>query len=194
MLRLLPEAPAHVPARERLLDRCFGLGRHLKTCQMLRHGQQPAAGLAVSLLDGGRLIGTARFWPITAGSAGDALLLGPVAVMPARQGEGLGSMLVRHGVSAARRLGHGSVLLVGDASYYARFGFAASATQQLTLPGPVERERFLGLELTPGALLGARGAVTAGPLRPVADATDFDALALSLFTEHRSIPTHAIAR
>jgi predicted N-acetyltransferase YhbS len=57
--------------------------------------------------------------------------------------------------------GHGAVLLVGDAPYYTRFGFSAALTERLWLPGPYERERFLALELTAGALAGARGLVTA---------------------------------
>jgi predicted N-acetyltransferase YhbS len=53
------------------------------------------------------------------------------------------------------------VLLVGDEPFYRRFGFCRALTEQLRLPGPFERERFLGLELVPGALAGARGVVTA---------------------------------
>jgi predicted N-acetyltransferase YhbS len=60
--------------------------------------------------------------------------------------------------------GHRAVLLVGDAPYYARFGFERRLTLGLDMPGPVEADRFLGLELEPGALAGARGRVVAtGP-------------------------------
>ena len=59
----------------------------------------------------------------------------------------------------AAALGHGSILLVGDAPYYARFGFSAELTRKLKMPAPVLRKRFLGLELTPGALTGAAGKV-----------------------------------
>jgi predicted N-acetyltransferase YhbS len=183
MPRLVSEAPGHVPARELLLDRCFGPDRHLKTSEMLRRGRQPAAELAFSLLhggrlrpaadigrsarddtraDGGTLVGTLRLWHITAGSAGPALLLGPIAVEPKWQSEGWGARLMRHGLAEAERLGHAAVLLVGDAPYYGRFGFTQELTRRLVLPGPVERERFLGLELVPGALEDAHGAVTAG--------------------------------
>jgi predicted N-acetyltransferase YhbS len=162
MLRLQPEAASHVPARERLLDRCFGPLRHLKTSEMLRRGRQPASGLAFALLDGRRLIGTIRLWSITAGSAGPSLLLGPLAVAPERQGEGLGTLLMGYGLAEAGRHGHASVLLVGDSPYYARFGFRRDLTDGLMLPGPVERERFLGLELVSGALAGASGAVVPG--------------------------------
>ena len=195
MLRLLREAPGHVPARERLLDRCFGPGRHRKTCETLRRGRQPAAGLALSLLDGERLIGTLRFWHITAGSAGSALLLGPVAVAPERQGEGLGGLLVRRGLAEAAGRGHAAVLLVGDAPYYGRFGFCRDVTRHLVMPGPVELERFLGLELRPGVLRGACGPVSAGePPAIEVLSPEIENLLVTPLTEQRSIPTHASAR
>jgi predicted N-acetyltransferase YhbS len=161
MMRLLPEAPEYIPARERLLDRCFGPDRGRKTSEMLRSGRRPADGLAFALLDGVRLVGTLRLWHIEAGSAGPALLLGPIAVEPKWQSEGWGAELMRHGLAEAARRGHAAVLLVGDAPYYGRFGFRQALTERLTLPGPVERERFLGLELRPGALEDAHGAVIA---------------------------------
>lgn len=159
MLRLLPEAPEHVPAREELLDRCFGETRYRKTSEKLRRGRLPAPGLAFSLLDGARVVGTLRLWHIKAGSAGPALLLGPIAVEPARQGNGYGVALMQHSLAAARGLGHGIVILVGDAGYYEKFGFTRTAAQALDLPGPVDPQRFLGLELAPGALDGVAGTI-----------------------------------
>jgi predicted N-acetyltransferase YhbS len=66
---------------------------------------------------------------------------------------------VNHALTAAKARGHGAVILLGDASYYARFGFSALKTGELRLPGPFERERLLGLELRAGALDGARGMI-----------------------------------
>jgi predicted N-acetyltransferase YhbS len=68
---------------------------------------------------------------------------------------------VREALTRAAALGHGAVLLVGDAPYYERFGFSAEKTGSLYLPGRYERRRFLALELRPGALEGARGLVSA---------------------------------
>jgi predicted N-acetyltransferase YhbS len=70
-------------------------------------------------------------------------------------------MMMRRGLAQAQWLGHKAVILVGDEPYYRRFGFCTQAVARLTLPGPVERARFLGLELEPGALHGAEGLVTA---------------------------------
>jgi len=195
MLRSLPEAPEHVPAREELLDRCFGPTRYRKTSEKLRRGRLPAAGLAFSLLEGPRLVGTLRLWNIKAGSAGPALLLGPIAVEPEFQRAGWGAVLMRQGLAEAARLGHAAVLLVGDAPYYARFGFSQALTEGLVLPGPVERERFLGLELQPDALKGAHGRITATGARATnPGAAANTALSLPSQTEQSTITPHATAR
>ena len=57
---------------------------------------------------------------------------------------------MNHALAAAKARGHGAVILLGDAPYYARFGFSASKTGELSLPGPFERDRLLGLELRDG--------------------------------------------
>lgn len=192
MLRLLPEAPDHVAAREDLLDRCFGPARHLKTCEMLRRGRLPAEGLAFALFDNGGLIGTLRFWHVNAGSAGSALLLGPIAVAPERQGESIGTLLVRTGLAEAERRGHASVLLVGNAPYYSRFGFRQALTENLAMPGPVEAERFLAMELVPGALANAAGPVVAtGPCEAVVHTGVFAALQAGAVSNHMPVAVHA---
>jgi predicted N-acetyltransferase YhbS len=152
------ERAADVVAREALLDACFGEGRDLRTRQRLRDGRAPAEGLALSALRDGRLAGTLRLWHVGAGDV-PALVLGPLAVDPASRGLGVGAALVNHALAAASARGHGAVILLGDASYYARFGFSALKTGELRLPGPFERERLLGLELYEGALGGARGMI-----------------------------------
>ena len=77
-----------------------------------------------------------------------------------------------HALNMAKVLGHASVLLVGDEPYYSRFGFTRNLVADLHLPGPVERNRFLGLELVPEALDGAEGLVMAsGALAPIAGKT-----------------------
>lgn len=162
MVTIRNELPSDAAARDKLLDRAFGKQRLRKTSERLREGRLPAEGLAFTALSPtGRVIGTVRLWSIIAGSAGPALLLGPLAVDARHQGQGLGRKLMHHALSMARVMGHESVLLVGDAPYYGRFGFAGGHTRGLHLPGPVDRARFLGLELVPGALDGAEGLVMA---------------------------------
>jgi predicted N-acetyltransferase YhbS len=165
---IMAESRLDCAAREHLLDAAFGDARFEKTCERLRVGRLPAEGLAFSAKDMGKLVGTIRLWKIMAGGA-PALLLGPLAVAKSHEGLGLGSKLTRHALSQAAKLGHKAVILVGDAPYYKRFGFSRDLTTNLVLPGPVERERFLALELAAGALDGAMGLVIATGERAVAD-------------------------
>lgn len=156
---LAEETLADVAAREALLDDAFGPARFLKTCQRLRDGSAPAPGLALVATDSvGGLIGTLRLWPVLAGGRA-ALLLGPLAVAAQARSLGVGGALICESLARAADFGHRAVLLVGDAPYYTRFGFERRFTERLTMPGPVERARFLGLELVDGALLSVQGRV-----------------------------------
>ena len=152
------ERAADVLAREALLDASFGKNRHGRTCQRLREGRAPAEGLAFVAVRQGRVVGTVRLWHVTAGGV-PALVLGPLAVDSGCRNLGIGAALIRHALAAAKARGHGAVILLGDAPYYARFGFTAEKTAELSLPGPFERERLLGLELRERALDGAWGMI-----------------------------------
>ena len=158
--RLRDERPGDVAAREALLDASFGPARFAKTCERLREGRLPADGLSLVAVDGGRVVGTLRFWHVECGRA-PALMLGPLAVAASHRSAGLGGALIAHGLARAAKLGHGGIMLVGDAPYYARFGFAGAPVERLVLPGPVDAARFLGLELKAGGFAGARGRVAA---------------------------------
>ena len=171
MVTITSEVAADLAVRETLLDRAFGKReRRRKTSERLREGRLPAEGLAFAARNRrGRLIGTLRLWDITAGSAGPALLLGPLAVECAYQKRGIGAKLMQHALAEAKRLGHKAVLLVGDEPYYGRFGFARKSVEGLSLPGPVELERVLGRELQQGALDGAKGLIAGSGLMVTAD-------------------------
>lgn len=166
MLTIDIEAPGEAGAREALLDRVFGAARFAKASERLREGRLPV--LALSAREEGQLIGTVRLWAAEAESGARLLLLGPLAIAPVYQDRGVGARLMRSTLNRAAAAGHGAVVLVGDAPYYGRFGFTAELTRDLAMPGPVERDRFLGLELRPGALAGARGLLRpAGALAPL---------------------------
>jgi predicted N-acetyltransferase YhbS len=173
MIRIAPEGPDDGRAIEALLDRALGPNWRAKTVERLREGRLPAAGLSLVARDFSRdqteahgvLAGTVRLWPVAIGDDSSALLLGPLAVDGAHRNRGLGGRLVRAALARARRLGHGAVILVGDGPYYGRFGFRTDLLARVWLPGPVDRARFLGLELLPGALAGSSGVVRpAGPI------------------------------
>jgi len=154
-----PQGPQHAPEIDPLLDRTFGTDRMQRTVYRLREGIAPLADLAfVAVDDAGRLLASLRFWPIRIEDT-PAILLGPLAVEPKMQGQGVGRALVRHGLNAARLEGHRLCVVVGEPEYYAPYGFVPATPAGLVLPGPVQPERFQALELTAGALEGVRGLI-----------------------------------
>ena len=157
MYRLKVEQDADWWEVEALYDLCFAPGREALSSYRLRDGVPPVAGLSLIARDvDGILGGAIRFWPVHVGEH-DALLLGPVAVHPTRQGEGLGGLLIRESLLLAQPLGWTRVMLVGDEPYYRRFGF--SKLEDVVMPPPTNPERVLGQELEPAAWEGVSGHV-----------------------------------
>lgn len=146
-------------AVELLLDVSFGIDRRIKSSYRLREGNHPVPGLSMVIRDAELgLAGTISFWPLRIGPDGAAaLLLGPLAVHPERQNLGIGLALMRQGLARATAMGHRLVLLVGDEPYYGRAGFRKLPPGLIGMPGPVNADRFLYLELVPGALAGIAG-------------------------------------
>ena len=143
---------------EALYDLCFAPGREALSSYRLRDGVPPVADLSIIARDpDGILAGAVRFWPVDVGGA-PVLLLGPIAVHPTRQGEGLGALLIRDSLDRAARAGWARVMLVGDAPYYARMGFGKLV--DVTMPPPTNPDRVLGHALCPGAWAGVTGLVT----------------------------------
>jgi putative acetyltransferase len=83
--------------------------------------------------------------------------LAPMAVVPARQRSGVGTLLIRAGLDRCRTLGEQIVLVVGHPTYYPRFGFSHALTRALR--SPYDGEAFMALELAPGALVNVSGEV-----------------------------------
>lgn len=156
-VEIVPEHPEHAVLIDPLLDRTFGRNRRQRTTYRLRDGVPPIAALCfASVDDDGSFLGSLRFWPLFVGGR-DAILLGPLAVDPMLQGQGIGKAMVVHGLAAAAALGHEICVVVGPPAYYRPFGFINASAAGLIMPGPVEAARFQVTELRPGALKGLHG-------------------------------------
>ncbi|MBT3359938.1 MAG: N-acetyltransferase [Rhodospirillales bacterium] len=127
-------------AIEALLDTSFGVDRLGKTSYRFRQAVGPIAQLGMVAHHGARLVGIIAYWPVEIGEqAVPALLMGPLAVEPSLRGHGIGVTLIRRTLAKAARAGHRTVVLVGDADYYARFGFVAAASRAIRMPGEADR-------------------------------------------------------
>lgn len=155
-MELREENPSDWWEVEALYDLCFAPGREALSSYRLREGVAPVAALCMVLRDQGILAAAVRYWPVRVAGR-RVLLLGPIAVHPTRQGEGLGGHLIGESLRRARALGWARVLLVGDEPYYGRFGFRR--LQGVRMPPPTNPDRVLGVELTPGAWKGVTGDV-----------------------------------
>ena len=91
----------------------------------------------------------------------DAVALAPLAVLPAFQGRGIGSALVREGLEKCRQAGESIVVVVGHPAFYPRFGFSQALTARLE--SQYAGESFMALELQPSALASVSGAVVYAP-------------------------------
>ncbi|WP_108851473.1 GNAT family N-acetyltransferase [Albidovulum aquaemixtae] len=161
MYRLEEESEADWWEVEALYDLCFAPGRTALSSYRLRDGVAKVTELCLTLRDSdGILAAVIRYWPVLVGGR-KTLLLGPVAVHPTRQGEGLGALLIHESLAEAARLGWERVLLVGDEPYYRRFGF--SRRDSIEMPPPTNPDRVLGHALHPGAWDGVTGPVTRMP-------------------------------
>jgi putative acetyltransferase len=141
----------------------------------LAFGQPLEADLVDSIRDGGNAIisliaadedgavlGHILFSPVTllpAIPGVRGLGLGPMAVHPDRQRQGIGSMIVRAGLDRARTMGYDFLVLLGHPGYYPRFGFRVAEEAGIRCPYDAPPEAFMVLELTPGCLAGYRGTV-----------------------------------
>ena len=157
MYELKPETPQDLWEVEALYDLCFAPGREALSSYRLRDGVAPVTALSRVARDEGKILaGAIRYWPVQI-AGHKALLLGPVAVHPTRQGEGLGGALIRDSLARAEENGWSRVLLVGDAPYYEKFGF--SRLNGVIMPPPTNPARVLGLDAQSDAWRGITGKV-----------------------------------
>lgn len=162
MIILTAETAADRDEVEWLFDLAFAPGRAALSSYQLREGVAPVAELSMTARDAdGTLAGAIRYWPVLIGEGegAAALLLGPVAVHPTRQGEGIGALLMGETLSRACAAGWERVMLVGDEPYYSRFGFSREAARTLVFPEPTNPARVLAQALRPGAFDGVEGAI-----------------------------------
>lgn len=88
------------------------------------------------------------------------MTFGPISIAPDHQGQGYGTILLRHSMEAAEKMGAGALVITGDIGFYGRFGFVVASTQGIHYvaePRDAEVPYFLLCELTPGFLNGVTG-------------------------------------
>ena len=157
MATILPLSVVEPALIERLLDAAFGEERHSRTAYRIRDGMDWLPGLSFAALDeDDTLVATIQLWPIALtdpqGRAHPLLMVGPVAVMPGRQGEGFGKALMASALGAIDPAAPLPQMLIGDRDYYGQWGFSAENTGGWRCTGPYDAARLLVRAENPSVL------------------------------------------
>ncbi|WP_420477271.1 GNAT family N-acetyltransferase [Noviherbaspirillum sp. ST9] len=142
-IEIRSEAASDIADIEALTTNAFLHAPHTShTEQFIVNALRKAGQLAISLVatDGGAIVGHVAVSPVSISSgAGGWYGIGPVSVLPERQGKGIGSALVSRALDDLHMAGAAGCVVLGEPGYYARFGFRAEPA--LVLPG-VPQEYF----------------------------------------------------
>jgi putative acetyltransferase len=166
MIIIHPEEAEHAAGVHQVEEKAFNRTAEADLCASLRIRE--AVTLSLVAVEDGDVVGHVLFSPVTirgepvgenaAGEEFAAVGMGPVAVLPGRQGEGIGSRLIRAGLEEIRQQGHTTVVVLGDPHYYTRFGFEPASHYGIRFQDPnVPAEDFMVFELRRGALHGHKG-------------------------------------
>jgi putative acetyltransferase len=153
------EEPADVPAIHHVVASAFDTTFEADLVDALRRHARPIVSL-VAAVDGD-IVGHILFSPVTLSSHPELVLMGlaPMAVVPGRQRQGLGTALARQGIDACRRLDVAGLVVIGHPEYYPRFGFERASALGWRSEYDVPDDAFMALELKPGALRAKPGTI-----------------------------------
>jgi predicted N-acetyltransferase YhbS len=160
---LIPDSAEHAADVEALYNEVFGPGRFAKAAERLRETNTKIAEASFVAVDAEGFCGVVRLWPVNVEAGGQAAFLGPIAVATRRRGGGVAFSLMERSIGVCREKGYPAVILVGDESYYSRFGFRKAGAGRFTLPGPVDPNRILIRDLSPEAD-ALKGAISVPPV------------------------------
>ena len=119
---------------------------------------------AFAARDGAALVGGVLFTPLTLADPRRVMMLSPMAIAPARQGQGLGQALIRHALDTLRAQGTEIVVTYGDPAFYHRTGFQPVTTATIPAPRPLSMPQgWQAQSLTGAPLTPLRGPVTCDP-------------------------------
>jgi putative acetyltransferase len=165
LISIRPEKREDHTAVYRVNELAFGQPNEADLVDALREKAAAFISLVATVDD--NVVGHIFFSPVTVESeetAFSAMGLAPMAVLPAHQNQGVGSLLVREGLKECRRLDYDIVVVLGHPNYYPRFGFEPAGSKGLRCEYDVPDEVFMVTELKPNALLATRGLVKYHPV------------------------------
>lgn len=154
-LRIRPESSSDIPGINSLLKAAFNEDSESLLVQQLRVTSEFIDEFSWVLESPNQLLGYLLLSPIDIQhdqSTIASLALAPMAVLPERQRQGLGGLLVNHAIEKAQSAEWGSIIVLGHPEYYPKFGFEVASKWGVTCPFEVPDEVFMAIELAPGSL------------------------------------------
>ena len=169
-LTIRPETSSDYPGISEVNKLAFRQPAEGKLVEKLRKNPKFVSELSLVAEIEGKIVGHILFFPVKVKSvAGDeeyeeyeeyeTISLAPMAVHPEFQKQGIGGKLIKEGLEACRKLGYGSVIVLGHPEYYPKFGFEPASKWGIKDPFGAPGEAFMALELKEGALEGVSGVV-----------------------------------
>lgn len=158
-MKIRPETPADIEAIRALNELAFDSVEEADVVDALRARAEGFTSFVASEADD--VVGHLAFSPVSLDQDRTLglLALGPMCVLPSRQGEGVGARLIEHGLEHCAAIGCPAVVLVGHPTYYPRFGFEPASRFGLRCEFGVPDEVFMAREISHGALEGLAGTV-----------------------------------
>jgi putative acetyltransferase len=165
MIHIRLETPADIPHIRLVNERAFGQADEADIVDRLRRSDADMISLVAD--DGVGVVGHLLSTPAAVEAGGRevaGMALGPIAVLPDRQRQGIGSALITAAVEILRERGCPFVVLVGHPEYYPRFGFGRASEYQLTCQWPgVPDDAFMAVILDRNAMRSVSGTVRYRP-------------------------------
>jgi putative acetyltransferase len=163
-MKIRQEKPNDRQAVYQINAAAFGRHDEADLVDALRSADVPVISLVAEAE--GEIIGHALFTQVSIPGWESAafMALGPIAVLPGWQQQGVGSALVEAGLDACRTRGCTAVFVLGHPTYYPRFGFVPSTRFGIDSEFGVPEEVFMAQELVDGALEGVSGTVHYHPV------------------------------
>ncbi len=156
-MNIVPELPEHRPAVLELNRLAFKGDEESRLIKNLARDNSILASFVA--VDGDEVVGHILFSPLYVMADGkrvDAVALAPMCVVPSRQRQGIGTLLVEHGIEAMKSAGHAAIIVLGHVDFYPRFGLRHDLAKNLSCAFN-KYEAFMGLELRAGSLGGKSG-------------------------------------
>lgn len=159
MIRIRQQRPEDAPHVRRINELAFDQPLEADLVERLTAACPDALSIVAD--DDGAVVGHIFFTPVVIDHAGDVVVgmgLAPMAVLPDRQRQGIGSELVRHAIDVLRERGCPFVVVVGHPEYYPRLGFERASLRGLRSQWEgIPDEAFMVRILNPEAMTDVSG-------------------------------------